>query len=192
MRDPLKRERELDCQSDSPRVGQGGVGNRREGAPSDRCGNFLVVLMRGRQVGLILIGPLAQDRRAPPRRLLHRAGECKNGVESCAPRPIPWCQTIGTNLGPLSFVWSRNVSHEGPPNPIPASNEGLIFESTVQTAIIYHAFPSYLQDAGRVRVPPAPSGIVFGNCDFESSNRGRLRSTWAEVRSSTAAPRTGF
>jgi hypothetical protein len=67
-----------------------------------------------------------------------------------------------------------------------------VFECGVPAAIIYDAFPSYLQDAGRARVPPAPSGIVFGNCDFESSNRGRLRSTWAEVRSSTAAPRTGF
>jgi hypothetical protein len=50
----------------------------------------------------------------------------------------------------------------------------------------------YLQDAGRVSVPPAPSGIVSGNCDLGSNNAGRVRLTWADVRNSTAAPRTGF
>ena len=35
----------------------------------------------------------------------------------------------------------------------------------------------YFQDAGRVKVPPAPSGKVFGNCDLERSIVGKVRST---------------
>jgi hypothetical protein len=50
----------------------------------------------------------------------------------------------------------------------------------------------YVQSTGLLIVPPAPSGIASGNCDFGSNARGRSRWTEAATRSSTAAPRIGL